>query len=169
MIFDSDAIQFKYSHVRGAKKQLNFNIKSGEFGRILDKFKSDIEVLREKTLPEEHSFLMFCKALGLTFDLNNENEFKGAKEKERLETYRNNFNSKLDKYTKELSNNYYALYNVITDVGTKGFENEKLFVTKVNSRQSRAGSWLNQITGMLREGNINYNEYLMDYLDLLKN
>jgi len=169
VIFDSDAIQFQYSHVKGAKRRLNFEIKSGEFERILNKFKNELEIIKEKQYPAEYSFLIFCKALGLIFDLNNENELKRAKEKEKLNSYRNNFNTRLDKYEKELGSNYYALFNVITDIGTFGFENDHLYVTKVNSRQTRAGYWLNQISELLSAGEINYDEYLNDYLELLKN
>gem|GEM_PF-632419 len=166
MIFNSEAISFNYSHVKGAREKVNFKIKADEFERILNKFKSDMEIIREKTFPAEYSFLIFCKALDLTFDLSNVDELKSARETERLTSYRNIFNNKLDKYEKELGSNYYAIYNVITDIGTHGFDNDKLFATRVNSRQAKAGIWLDQITEMLRKENINYEVYLKDYLEL---
>lgn len=169
MIFNSDAISFNYIHVKGAREKINFKIKADEFERILNKFKSDMERIREKTFPADYSFLIFCKALGLSFDLSNDDELKSGREKDRLTSYRNTFSNRLDKYEKELGSNYYALYNVITDIGTRGFDNDKLFITRFNSRQAKAGIWLDQITEMLRKENINYEDYLKDYLDLLMN
>lgn len=169
MIFDEDTIEFTYNHVKGAKKSLNFNVKSDEFEKILDKFKKNVETIRNKELPEKYSFLMFCKALGLSFDLNSIDKSKRARENSRLSMYETQFAEKLVKYKDEVGQNYYALYNVITDFCTYGMRGETLFITRMNSRQLRASRWLSEINSMFNIGGIDYEDYLKDYLSLRNN
>lgn len=169
MIFGEDAIWFNYSHVNGTKKKINFEIRKDEFNRIINKFNSDVQILKDNEMEAEYSFLIFCKALGLTFDINNSNELKREKAMKKLSGYKSQFNSMLSKYTNELGNNNYALYNSITEFSTNGFEGEPSPVLRINSWQRRAGYWLDSFSSLLRIGNINYYEYLEEYLELNKN
>jgi hypothetical protein len=151
IILGEESIKFYFYHSKKARRMIDFSIKQGEFERILNKFKTDIDIIKEKTFPEKYSFLLFCKALGLTFDLHNEDENKKEKAKEKLVSYERYFNNILSKYVNQLGSNFYSLFNAITEVGTYGFESDKLFVTKVNSKQTRAGTWLNQIVLVQRK------------------
>lgn len=169
MIFGEDAIRLNYSHVRGTKKVIDFEVRKDEFNRIINKFKSDVKILKDSEIVIDYSFLIFCKALGLTFDINNSNELKREKARKKLSGYKSQFNSMLSKYTNELGNNYYALYNTITEFSTNGFAGEPTPVLRINSWQRRAGNWVDSFTRLLRNGNIDYDEYLEEYLELSKN
>ena len=169
MIFGEDAIRLNYSHVRGTKKVIDFEVRKDEFKRIINDFKSDVRILKDTEIVIDYSFLIFCKALGLTFDINNSNELKKEKARKKLSRYQSQFNSVLNKYVGELGNNYYALYNVITELSTNGFAGEPSPVLRINSWQRRTGYWVNSFTGLLRNGNINYDDYLEEYLELSKN
>lgn len=169
MIFGEDAIWFKYNHVKGAKRDINFEVKKDEFQRLIDNFTVDVQILRESPLQKNYSFPIFCKALGITFDINNSDKIKRDKAFNKLSEYQNIFNNILGKYINELGNNYYAMYNAITELSTFGFEGDPFPVLRINSRQRRAGYWLSSFTGLLREGKIDYNEYLKEYLELCKN
>ncbi len=169
MIFGEDAIKLNYSHVRGTKKVIDFEVRKDEFNRIINKFKSDVKILKDSEIVIDYSFLIFCKALDLSFDINNINELKKEKARIKLSNYQRQFNSLLNKYTGELGNNYYALYNVITEFGTNGFAGEPSPVLRINSWQRRAGYWVDSFTRLLRNGDIDYDEYLEEYLELSKN
>jgi len=169
LIFDEDAIWFKYNHVKGTKKEIDFEIKKDEFNAIINKFKSDVEYLQKYKINYNEPFLIFCKALGLRFNINNTN--KSLKEKAilKLENFKNQFNSVLEKYTIEFGHNYYALYNTITELGSKGFAGEPSPVLRINSWQRSASYWLDNFTNLIRNGNIDYSEYLEEYIELIKN
>lgn len=169
MIFGEDAIKFNYNHVKGAKKEINFEVRKDEFNRTINDFKSDVQILKDSDIAIDYSFLIFCKALGLTFDINNSNELKKDKARKKLSDYQSQFNSVLNKYTKELGKNYYALYNTITEFSTNGFADEPSPVLRINSWQRRAGYWLSSFTDLLRNENIDFDEYLEEYLELSKN
>lgn len=169
MIFDEEAIWFKYDHVKGAKRAVNFEVKKDEFNRLINNFQSDIQILKENPLPENYSFLILCKALGLKFDIKNSEKIKREKAIKKLSDYQKIFNIVLRKYINEMGNNFYSMYNTITELSTFGIEGEPFPVLRINSRQRRAGYWLSNITGLFREGKIDYNEYLKEYLELSKN
>jgi len=169
MIFGEDAIKFNYDHVKGAKKEINFEVRKDEFNKLIIDFKSDVQILKDSEIVNDYSFLIFCKALGLTFDINNSNELKKEKAGKKLSSYQSQFNSMLNKYTNEFGNNYYALYNSVTEFSTNGFAGEPSPVLRINSWQRRAGYWVFSFTRLLRNGEIDYDEYLKEYLELSKN
>lgn len=164
MIFGADAIKFNYNHIKGSKKSINFEIQADNFQKILDRFKSNVEILMKSKPDPDYAFLMFCKGLGIV--LNNKTM---QSNEERIGEIKSEFAKVLKKYVSELGDNFYSLYNTITDIGTHGFRDEKMLTTKIHSRQSRAGYWLQDIARILRKGKINYEEYLKDYLDSSKN
>ncbi|MCC6864969.1 MAG: DUF932 domain-containing protein [Ignavibacteria bacterium] len=160
MIFDEEAIWFKYDHVKGAKRKINFEVKKDEFTKFINDFKSDVQILKESDLKYVYSFLIFCKALGLKFVINNSDPIKKNKSKEKLLTYQKIFHAVLSKYIKELGDNYYSLYNTITELSTFGFVGEPFPVLSINSRQKRAGYWVKSFSSLLSNVNIDYDEYL---------
>lgn len=169
MIFDEESIKFSFCHVKGLKKIIDFRIKAEEFESIKSKFIMNLGILKKYNCPDQYSFPMFCKVLGLNFDLNDPNETKKAAAIIRLRDCHNQFDVTLKKYRAALGNNYYALHNTITEISTKGFTGEKLLVTRINSRQQKAGSWLKEITYKLSNDKLNYEEYLEDFMNLAKN
>jgi hypothetical protein len=103
-------------------------------------------------------------ALGLNLDLTSMNEKEKTVKLENLNKTKTFFERMMFKYTEQIGDNYYALYNAVTEAATFGFEEENLYVTRVNSRQKRAGVWLSEISDLLRTGDIDYDDYLKNYL-----
>jgi hypothetical protein len=170
LMMEEDLITYKYSHVRGAKEKLNLQIYPNEYSITINRYKTAIKILSEKELPEIDIFVIFCKAFELYFDLNNQDKVIKARAKHKLDEYRNYFDKKISRYINELGNNFYSLFNVITDFATtNGFDDQHSIATTINSRQTKAGKWLNEISNLLRNVNIDYSEYLKNYLELLKN
>ena len=169
MISEDESIIINYSHVRGAKRRINFQVNKESFQEILNKFKTDIQILVDSAIPELYHFPIFCKALNLHFNLEEIDEKKKIREAEKLEQTKIFYEDKFNVYKKELGNDNYALYNVITNAASFGLNNEKSYKTKINKRQSRAGVWLRSFSELLKDGNIDYEEYLKGYLDLFKN
>lgn len=165
VIFDEDSIQFDFTHDRGSVKKIDFKLRSNEFENVLERFKSDVQILSQNDLPEEFAFKLFCKAIDFKVDLNIDDEAKKLHEIEKLNKAREYFNARIVMYKKQVGNNFYAMYNVLTELGTRGFDEEKGTVSKINGRQRKAGIWLKDISGLLRNGKIDYNEYLKDYIE----
>jgi hypothetical protein len=169
VIFGEESIRFKFSHTRDFKREINFEIHKNGFEILLNKFKSDIDLILSHTMPKEYLFPMFCKSLGLNFDLDGMSEKEKTVKLENIKKTKKLFDNILSKYTSECGDNYYALYNAVTEVATFGFEEENLYVTRVNSRQKRAGVWLSEISELLRNGEIDYEVYLKDFLEISRN
>ncbi len=162
VIFGEDSIRFSFVHSKSNKEEINFEIKKDELKRILDKFKSDIEVLIENEIDKNYAFSLFCKGIGINFR-------EGEKGKKRRNNVQAEFNPVFDKYCTELGDNFYALYNSITELSTNGMEADKMPVTRIHGRQSRAGGWQREVASLLRNKKFEYKEYLGGYLDLSKN
>ncbi len=169
VIFGEESIKFKFSHTRNFKKEINFEVHKDGFEILLNKFKCDIDVLLNHILPKEYIFPMFCKALSLNIDMDSAIEEVNIKKLENLNKTKKFVDGLFSKYMGQIGDNYYALYNTLTEAATFGFEDENLYVTRVNSRQKRAGAWLSEISGLLRTGEVDYESYLEDYLKLLRN
>jgi hypothetical protein len=167
VIFDEDSIEFSYNHVRGARKTLDFKIKTDAMKKILDRFKEDVEILMEHNCEGKYLFPMFRKALAL--NAKKEESEVQQNGQLRFDEVESSFFNLLGKYSAELGENYYALYNAITDIATRGFNDERLISMRIHRRQARAGMWIREISDMLRNGKIDYSEYLRDYLEVSKN
>lgn len=168
-IFEDESIKIDFDHIKGAKKQINLGLKKEDLQNILNKFDSDIHCLINAKIPLEYYFPIFCKGLNLNFDLNSKNEKKKNLEIEKLNITSSFFKDKFKKYKDETNNDCYTLYNVMTEAATYGIDRKVSFVNRVNRNQMRVGSWLNSFTELIRKGDIDYKEYLKDYLELIKN
>ncbi len=165
MIFGEDSIKFSFNHNKGSKEKINFDIKKDDFNKILNKFKSDIEILSNNIFDLTYLIPMVYSGMGLN------PKYKVQKAEEI------DFMFKLDTkilelskiYKSELGNNFYSVYNIITDICTRGIEGESLLVSKIHNRQTRAGRWLLIVADHLRKYNFEYENYLLEYLNFRKN
>jgi hypothetical protein len=169
MIFGADSIRYSFIHSKGLRRNINFDIKKDEFEHILMNFKEDIQVLLDNPIPDDYSFGIFCKAIGLKYNSNNDSDRVKKRNSKKFEQIEDYFYKRLTKYVNEVGNNFYALYNVITELATYGFEDEHKSALWTNGRQIKAGVWLNSVAEMLRKGNIDYREYLEEYLMIAEN
>jgi len=165
MIFGEDSIKFSFNHMRGKKDKVSFDINPDDFEKILNKFKSEIEVLMENKFNFEYSRPMIYKGLGLNLAIHE----KTKKQREFVINLENKISVLLKIYQKSLGDSFYTIYNIITDIGTRGIDDESLLVTKIHSRQARAGKWLSSVSQILRNNKFIYADYLRDYPDLHMN
>lgn len=165
MIFDEDSIKFSYSHMKGANNEINFDLKANVLEEILKKFKSDIEILSDNKFNYDFIFPMIYKGLGIK----PYKEDMTLKQKENAEKL-NHTISILNKTCQEQNGeNFYSVYNILTDISTRGIEKESFAANKTHHRQLRAGKWVSEISEMLRKGPFNYTEYLKEYIETVKN
>lgn len=165
MIFGEEAIKLSYIHSKGAKERLKIQVKPDLIDNILNKFKTEVETLQQYSCEDKYKFPLFLKALGIDPSKQSNKEENPLK----IEKIQLQFEDKLSKYEIELGKNFYALYNVITEFGTFGFNDERMLNTKINSRQTRTGGWIKEISELLTQKELNYEEYLEDYLEAIKN
>jgi hypothetical protein len=126
-------------------------------------------LILDNPIPDDYSFGIFCKAIGLKYNSNNDSDRVKKRNSKKFEQIEDYFYKRLTKYVNEVGNNFYALYNVITELATYGFEDEHKSALWTNGRQIKAGVWLNSVAEMLRKGNIDYREYLEEYLMIAEN
>lgn len=165
MIFGADSIKFSYNHVKGSKELIQFDIKENSMDSILNKFKSNLQILCQSKFNFDYTFPMIYKFIGIT---------PGCKIKtEKQYKILCNLNDKIEdltkQYMKSLGDSFNTIYNVITDISSTGVKDENLLITKIHNRQTRAGFWLDQITELLRSKKFDYKEYLKEYLEISKN
>lgn len=170
IIFNQNSIDFKFSHSKNVNtEEIDFLIKKNEFGNLKREFIRDLEYLSNLQIEEKYNFPLFCKALDLRFNLNgNSTDLQKEKAKEKLENYQKYFYDKYEKYSTELGNNLYSMYNVITDFSSNSAEFNSSFTNTFNSNQRRAGLWLVDFT-QRNKNNLNMDDYLKDYLYLKRN
>lgn len=165
MIFGEDSIKFSFNHSKGSKEKIHFDINSGDFDKILNKFKSDVEVLSNNTFDFTYLTPMVYSGIGL-------NPKYKIQKPEEIE-FMCNLDTKISELTKiykpVLGDNFYSVYNVITDICTRGIEGESLLVSKIHNRQTRAGKWIQNITDLLRSNALRYDTFLEDYLNMKRN
>lgn len=165
MIFGEEAIKLSYIHGKGAKEKLKINVKPDLIDFILNKFKTEVETLQQYSCEEKYKFPIFLKALGIDPAKQTNKEDNSLS----IEKIQPQFEDKLSIYEIELGNNFYALYNVITEFGTFGFNDERMLNTRINSRQSRTGGWIKEISELLTKNELKYKEYLADYINISNN
>jgi hypothetical protein len=169
IIFGEDSIRFSFVHTKESRRNITFEIKKDEFKMILKKFKKDIQILKENSIPNDYSFEIFCKAIGFKLNLNEKNEKIKKGYQDRIKKVRDFFEANICKYIKQVGYNFYALYNVITEFGTFGLNDDLSSVLWTNARQTKAGIWLKSFAKMLRKRNIQYKEYLGEYFEMVEN
>lgn len=170
IIFDKNSIDFKFSHIKNVNtEEIDFLIKKAEFENLKKKFVQDLEYLNGHKIEKKFGFALFCKALDIKFRLNGNSTDRQKKlAKEKLDTYQDYFYKKFDEYSKELGENLYSLFNVITDFSSNSDEINSSFTNTFNSNQRRAGRWLFDFIDHKKKGET-IEKYLENYLYLTKN
>lgn len=165
MIMGDNSIKFSYNHMKGANNRINFEIESNALDKILLKFKNNVEILSEKAFNYDFLFPMIYKGLGVAprgFPVSKKQEENAAK----MDAAINRLN---EIYSKQIGNSFYSVYNIITDIGTRGIEDESFGAAKTHNRQVSAGRWMAIVSDLLRKDDFNYEKFLKDYLNASKN
>jgi len=165
MIMGDNSIKFSYNHMKGANNRINFEIEGNALDKILLKFKNNIEILSEKNFNYNFLFPMVYKGLGVVpriYPMSKKQVENAAKMDETI-------NRMNDIYSEQIGKNFYSVYNIITDISSRGIENENFGTARIHNRQLNAGRWMTVVSDMLRKDDFNYEKFLKDYLDTSKN
>lgn len=165
MIFGDNSIKFSYNHMKGASEKVNFEIESTALDKILSKFKSNVEILSDKSFNYKFLFPMVYKGLGVA----PRKQPLSTKQKENAVNLDIEINRLNDIYLKQIGDSFYSVYNIITDISTRGIENESFGTSRTHNRQISAGRWMTVVSDMLRNDNFDYEKFLKDYLNASKN
>lgn len=165
MIMGDNSIKFSYNHMKGANNRINFEIEGNALDKILLKFKNNIEMLSEKTFNYNFLLPMVYKGLGVAprkYPMSKKQVENAAKMDETI-------NRMNDIYSEQIGKNFYSVYNIITDISSRGIENENFGTARIHNRQLNAGRWMAIVSDMLRKDDFNYEKFLKEYLDTSKN
>ncbi len=168
VIFDNDTIEFGYLHNRLFNEEINFKTKKDEFKYLKDKFITDVEYISKQKIDCKYLFPLFCKALGLKLIRNGNGKDDEARPKleEKLQRLSSYFWNTYKRYSDQLGDSLYTLFNVITDYSSHPSKINKSYSVTYNSNQRKAGNWLFDFTREYRLG-LNLNEYLSEYSVIL--
>lgn len=165
MIIGDNSIRFSYNHMKGASEKVNFEIKADALEEILERFRNDVEILSNKQFNYEFLYPMIYKGLGMK----PRKEPMSEKQRENAEEIDSAIVNLNKRYREEIGGSFYSVYNILTDICTRGIENESFAATRTHQRQLRAGKWLAEISTLLHKGSFDYKEYLKDYIESVKN
>lgn len=165
MIFGDNSIKFSYNHMKGANNRVNFTIESNALDKVLLKFKNNVEILSDKTFNYDFLFPMIYKGLGIA----PRKLPMSTKQKENAEKIDDTITTLNSLYKEQVGDSFYSVYNIITDISTRGIEDESFGATRTHNRQLSAGRWMSEVSYMLRNKVFDYEKYLKEYLETSKN
>lgn len=159
VIFESETIKFTFSHVKyELDKDISFSLEQGKVKALFDKFVSYANKLTEFCISIDNSMRLVTTLFGIKRA--DEIDFENKKEdKSEHDSLIAEIENKLKKYTEELGENGYSLFNVITDIASHPIDN-RYFRRDMNSMQRLAGNWLNSFQDEKRQASFDIENYL---------
>ena len=159
IIFESETIKFTFSHVKyELNNDISFALESEKVKALFDKFVSHANKLKAYGISKDNS----SRLIFSLFKIKNKSEidFDGKLEDEiEYDVLVEKIDEKLDKYIKEIGENGYSLFNVITDIASHPMGNRYLR-RDMNSMQRLAGNWINSFQEEIERPNFDITSYL---------
>lgn len=164
VIFSKNTIEIKYSH-----DKLNIEKIGTDYLKLKayeNEFIAHMKKLQALKLEMNQIVSIVCKALNLSFDVNNTSEKISNKEKIRYESTKRIINNIADGYLKEMESNGYAIMNVLTDFVSHQDEYKTIrgFSINPNAYYRRVGEWSKAILEDTKSADFNINDYLKGYI-----
>lgn len=164
VIFSKNTIEIKYSH-----DKLNIEKIGTDYLKLKayeNEFIAHMKKLQALKLEMNQIVSIVCKALNLSFDVNNTSEKISKKEKIRYESTKRIINNIADGYLKEMESNGYAIMNVLTDFVSHQDEYKTIrgFSINPNAYYRRVGEWSKAILEDTKSADFNINDYLKGYI-----
>jgi hypothetical protein len=142
VIFNKKTIEVKFSHDKLKIEKLStsfLNLQS-----YYEDFVTHIQKAHNFKLNHNDFFLLVCKALNLSFNLESKSDSTRKKELERLEKSRNIIQKISTAYINEQGENAYALFNTLTDFVSHQdqYKTIRAYNITPNTYYRRTGEWL---------------------------
>lgn len=170
MIFEKDAIEFKFSHTRGAlSKGIDFSIGKGKMKQLEKQFQDYMAGIRNIEIPPEYMTPVFFKALNMNFDIESKDDITKQDEQNKVDEIMNIITPKISSYVEEHGNNAYALFNVVTDYASNQEENNKRMQLKIPTLQRRSGEWIKEFVVVANKEEFTWDKYLDGFIKYAKN
>lgn len=168
VIFEKEAIKFRYYHTKNKlNKDITFDIKPGKLKELERKFIDYSANLRNIKIDNSYLMPLICKILNKRFNTTSSDEKIRQKEKQRFDTFENEVNGLLNKYSNNNSNAY-QVFCALTDYGSN-YEHDKRRILQVNSIQSKVGDWMETFPKILRHRDFSWDNYLTEFISESRN
>ena len=166
LIFESETVSFNFSHTKESiGGDIRFDVKLGKMRELERKFTSYMEIVKGIPIAQGQAFPIFCKGMGVNFNINARDKKIKDAALEKLVDFRCRVTPLVDKYFSQGGANAYYLFNAMTDYASNVPQDDKQEVLQVISRQRRAGNWLQEISGLYDKPDFKWNSYLKEYLE----
>lgn len=160
VIFNQTGVTLSYTHSENIDesqivKHLK-NLKSLErIDKMWETFDKKMNTLQEILIPESMALPIFCKAFGIEIDKDEVSE----RQKETLGIKASQIIDSSKEYFKELGNNAYAVFNVLTDYASypQGISS---IATAVHGFQRKVGDWVDEIVVHSKQEGFNLYDYI---------
>lgn len=165
VIFEKNTVNLNFVHYKNSVSDILTNIKNDNNYEKLKKLETEfinfMKRLKEQKVEKKYFIPLTAKIFQLRFDIDSELQKKRDLEYDRMTKYVNYCDILTKKYTDELGENAYSVFNVAT-----AFANNDKFVKshKYNNYQRKAGEWLKVFSK--RDKSESLDEYLKDQMYL---
>lgn len=163
VIFERHTIAYKYVHTKSKIAPVGiFHIKPKELQQNVNEFVSYMGVLRDYAINEGDVLPTACKALGITFALQETDEKKRERELERFAKFKLGVHDRTTRYFAELGANAYSLLNIISDIASNPFPFNAPS-NMIDPLQKRVGNWIEHFLKEIHAPDFNFETYLGAY------
>ena len=165
MIFEKQAIDFRFSHSRQQiGNRLEFSVGKDKLVELQRQFSSQADRLFNFVLPAGLETSLFFRALGLPWPPADD-EQKLAEKADRFGILKAEADNLIQKYTRALGGNGYALFNALTDFASHPPLSVPNFRRSTPAMQATAGLWAREFAEELGKGGLkDMAKYLGDYV-----
>jgi len=159
VIFEEEAVRYSFDHTEEGIRRLDFSPSgSVRMEHLEEKFKRYVSNLQRRHVPGEYQLPLMAKVLELRFALKHPNEGRRVRERARLGEFREAATRRLSRYSSELGDNAYAVFNALTDYTTNP-ESDDLSVVQIVAMQKRVGRWAAIYPTLAEEPGFSLDEY----------
>ena len=161
VIFDQKGIDVSLSHsTKISEEKIIKQIKkqAGRLQSVQDmwnELKLKLNLLREIEMTSSMALPMFCRAFNITID---KKEIKQPK-KDELRAKAKLVKKLSEDYFKEMGNNAYAIFNVLTDYATYPDYAPNTYMT-IHSNQRTVGNWADELIKKSSNNNFSMSEFI---------
>ena len=167
VIFEHAAIKFKFPHTKSLGCQIKFDIDSSKIKRLETEFTNYMTGLDKYLVPRSLAPPLMCKALGLQFKINVENEKRRRAEQDRLAEFKATADELIAKYYKDLGGNAYAVFDAVTEYASVPSKANGHAIG-VNSLQTRTGKWIRDFAAAIQQS-LQLEDYVSDAMPYFQN
>ncbi|MFN4298771.1 MAG: DUF932 domain-containing protein [Thermaurantimonas sp.] len=173
VVFDKEIISIRLPHNQINKLNLE-NLRFDMYDQLKSNFINNIRKLRDFKVENKFVMPLVCKIFSLNFKSVNEHknddsfnstsaEIKANNDEVKLNELKYVVNNLTNKYFREIGDNAYAVFNIVTDLVSneqEGFRLLKKFNSISNSLLSQPGKWFEEFSEKISSPTFRLEDYL---------